>query len=262
MASDFIFIRKSRNALSSVLHVVLNILLGIGSIFVTIVSGSWIIGFALVLLSKWRMFAVRPHYLWLNIKSNLVDLIVGFSLVLLAFYSGSTPLVVHYVLAAIYTIWLTIIKPKTAENWNLAQALFAIFFGTAAASIIGASTNSVILTVLEFIIGYGAARHVLAQNNNMNDNGYPALIFGTIFAEIALLCHSWLIVYAFMDLGIIIPQLAIILTIFGFMVERIYTSVEERDGIFQFKDVAAPVLFSIIIIAIVIFGYSEPIFNV
>ena len=92
MASDYIFIRKSRNALSTALHVTLNILLGVGSIFVTIVSGSWLIGFILVLLSKWRMFAVRPRYLWLNIKSNLVDLIVGFSFVALAFFSGASPL--------------------------------------------------------------------------------------------------------------------------------------------------------------------------
>ena len=89
MASDYIFIRKSRNALSSFLHVILNILLGVGAIFVTVVSGSWIIGFILVLLSKWRMFAVRSHYLWLNVKSNLVDLIVGFSLVLLAYFSDN-----------------------------------------------------------------------------------------------------------------------------------------------------------------------------
>ncbi|MBQ3293902.1 hypothetical protein IJG96_02100, partial [Candidatus Saccharibacteria bacterium] len=101
MASDYIFIRKSRNALSTVLHVVMNILLGIGSVFATIVSGSWIIGFILVLLSKWRMFAVRPHYLWLNIKSNLVDLIVGFSVVLLAFFAGTSTLPVHYILGAV-----------------------------------------------------------------------------------------------------------------------------------------------------------------
>ena len=114
MASDYIFIRKSRNALSTALHIAMNILLGVGSIVVTIVSGSWIIGFILVLLSKWRMFAVRPHYLWLNIKSNLVDLIVGFSFVLLAFFSGTTILPVHYILAAAYVLWLILVKPRTA----------------------------------------------------------------------------------------------------------------------------------------------------
>ena len=262
MASDYIFIRKSRNALSTFLHVVLNILLGVGSIFVTIVSGSWIIGFALVLLSKWRMFAVRPHYLWLNIKSNLVDLIVGFSFVLIAYFSGSQLLPVHYILSAGYALWLTVVKPKTTENWNLVQALFSTFLGTTASTILCASINPAILVLLEFIIGYSSARHVLAQNDNMNDNGYPSLILGAIFAEIALLCHSWLIIYAFTNVGIIIPQLAIILTLFGFMAERIFRSVEGHDGQFRFKDIIAPLAFSFMILAIIIICFSEPIFNV
>lgn len=262
MASDYIFIRKSRNALSNILHILMNILLGVGSVFATIVSGSWIIGFVLVLLSKWRMFAVRPHYLWLNIKSNLVDLIVGFSIVLLAFFSGTSILPIHYILSAAYVLWLIVIKPRTAETWNLIQALFAILVGTTAVTILSANINSALIALLEFIIGYGAARHVLAQNNNMNDRGYPALIFGIFFAEIAALCHSWLIVYTFMKIGLIIPQLAIILTVFAFMVERIFRSVEGRDGDFKFKDVAVPVIFSIIILAVVIIGFSQPIFNV
>ena len=262
MASDFILIRNGRNALSTFLHFTLNILLAVGSIFVTIVSGSWIIGFVLVLLSKWRTFAVRPRYLWLNIKSNLVDLIVGFSFVLLAYFSGSTVLPVHYILAASYALWLTVIKPKTTETWTLVQALFATFLGTTAASIMCASFNSAILVILEFIIGYSTTRHVLAQNDNMNDAGYPALIFGTVFAEIALLCHSWLIVYTFTKVGIIVPQLAVILTIFSFMAERILRSVEKHDGQFRLKDVTAPLIFSLIVLSVVIIGFSEPIFNV
>ena len=262
MASDFIFIRKSRNAVSSVLHVLMNILLGVGSIFVTIVTGSWLVGFILVLVSKWRMFAVRTHYLFLNLKSNLVDLIVGFSFVLLAYFSGTEVLPVHYLLAVSYTIWLVLIKPKTSETWNFIQALLAVFLGTCAASILSASLNPVLLVALEFVIGYAAARHVLAQNNNSVDDGFPALTFGVLFSEIALLCHSWLIVYTFTSWGIIIPQLAIILSVFAFLTERIYSSVESRDGTLKFKDVALPVLFSVAILAVIIFGFSEPIFNV
>ncbi|MBR2586758.1 hypothetical protein IKE71_00055 [Candidatus Saccharibacteria bacterium] len=262
MASDYIFIRKSRNALSTFLHVMMNILLGVGSIFATIVSGSWTIGAVLVLLSKWRMFAVRVHYLWLNIKSNLVDLIVGLSLVTLAYFSGTELLPIHYILAGLYVIWLTVVKPKTSEFWNLVQALFAIFVGSTAATIACASWNSAVLVVLEFIIGYGSARHVLAQNNNMNDEGYPALIFGIIFAEIALLCHSWLIVYAFMSMGVIIPQLAVILTLVGFIAERVFRSIEARDGELKPREVAVPVLFGLVALIVVIVGFSEPIFNV
>lgn len=262
MASDYIFIRKSRNVVSSILHVALNLLLGVGSIFVTVVSGSWIIGFILVLVSKWRMFAVRTHYLFLNIKSNLVDLIVGFSFVLLAYFSGAELAPVHYLLAALYALWLVVVKPKTSEGWNLVQALTAIFLGSSAAAILAASTNSALLVVLEFLIGYAAARHILAQNNFSNHDGYPALIFGLFFAEIALLCHSWLIVYTFAEYGVMIPQIAIILSVFGFLVERMYSAIEARDGAFKFKDIVLPLVFSVGILAIIIIGFSNPIFNV
>ena len=262
MASDYILIRKSRNALSTFLHVMFNILLGVGSIFAGLVTGSWIVGFFLVLVSKWRMFAVRPRYLFLNIKSNLVDLIVGFSFVLLGFFSGNDLLPVHFILAFSYVIWLTIIKPKTTPFWNRFQALTAVFLGSSASAILCASLNPALLVVLEFVIGYGAARHVLAQNNNSIDNGFPAFIFGAFFAEIALLTHSWLIVYTFVNAGIMIPQLALILTIFGFLAEKLFSTVEARDGNFRFKEVALPALFSVVILAVIIFGFSEPIFNV
>ena len=83
--SDYILIRKGRNMLSAFLHVIFNLLLGLGSVFITFSTASWIPGVLLVIISKWRMFAVRPRYLFLNLKSNLVDLIVGFSFVFGAF---------------------------------------------------------------------------------------------------------------------------------------------------------------------------------
>jgi hypothetical protein len=38
-------------------------------------------GYILVLLSKWRMFAVRPRYWLANVRANMTDLIVGLSIV-------------------------------------------------------------------------------------------------------------------------------------------------------------------------------------
>ena len=74
--ADFVALRRSRNAFSSLLHVVLNAALAVISIYITWITGSPLIGILLVILSKWRMLAVRPRYWELNIKSNLVDLIV------------------------------------------------------------------------------------------------------------------------------------------------------------------------------------------
>ena len=75
--ADYIALRKGRNTLSTILHAGLNIALAIFSTALTVISGNWIFGVLLVLLSKWRIVAVRPRYWWVNLKANLVDLIVG-----------------------------------------------------------------------------------------------------------------------------------------------------------------------------------------
>lgn len=84
--ADYIFIRKSRNALSSLLHIVLNLLLAVTSIGATVITDNCTIGLILVIVSKWRIFAVNHRYWLLNIRSSLVDFIVGISFVLLAYY--------------------------------------------------------------------------------------------------------------------------------------------------------------------------------
>ncbi len=260
--ADYIFIRKSRNVLSSFLHLLLNVLLGVGSIFATIVSGSWIIGIALVIVSKWRMFAVRPRYWFLNIKSNLVDLIVGFSLVLITYFSGTTLMPIHYILAGLFIIWLVIIKPITKEIGNLIQSFFAIVLGTTAAVLLSANLNSVLIIILEFIIGYGASRHILCQNSSSKDFGFTAMLCGLIFAEISWLSHSWLIIYSYGTTGIILPQLAVILSIVAFAFHKVYEETIRRDGELKFKNVALPVIFGIVTIAVIVIGFSKPFFNV
>ena len=103
--ADYVLARKSRNIASNMVHIFLNLLLGIGAVMVTVLSASPVLGLLLVFLSKWRVFAVRGRYLWLNIKSNLVDTIVGVSVVLLAYYASDSLLPVHFILAAFYSTY-------------------------------------------------------------------------------------------------------------------------------------------------------------
>lgn len=259
--ADFIFIRKSRNALSAILHVIFNMLLGIGSIVITVVTGSWILGIILVLLSKWRVFAVRPRYWLANIKSSLVDLIVGASIVFITYCSGTNIMPVHYALGAVYTIWLIFIKPKSTEVFTEIQSLTAIFLGSTAVVLMSASANAIFMAVVCGIIGYGAARHVMIQNDD-HDFALTTRICGLVAAEIAWLSRSWLIVYKFGNTGIIVPQLAIILTVLAFGFGRAYRSILKHDDTLKFSDVALPVLFSIFIIAVIIIGFSKPIFDI
>jgi len=258
--ADYVLARKSRNMASNAVHIFLNILLGIGAVLITVFSASPLLGILLVLMSKWRVFAVRRRYIWVNLKSNLVDLIVGLSIVLLAYYAGSSFLLVDFILMAIYVVWLLFIKPLSSETATLAQSLIAVFLGISAATIMSANLNIMVYVVLAFLIGYAASRHVLSQVSK--DFTLTTLVCGLVFAEIAWLCNSWEIIYTFGSTGIRIPQVAIILTIFAFVYNYARQAMIKYQDDFRFKNILAPVLFGAILIGIIVFWFSNPIFNI
>lgn len=259
--ADYVLARKSRNIASSMMHVFLNLLLGVGAVLITVLSGSPLLGLLLVLISKWRIFAVRARYIWLNLKSNLVDLIVGISVVLLTYYAGPSFMVVDFVLMAFYCVWLLFIKPLSSENATLAQSLIAVFLGMSAVTIMTANLNVVVLVLLSFLVGYAASRHVLVQSND-KDFTLTTLVCGLVFAEVAWLCYSWSIVYTFGSTGIRVPQLAIILTIFAFVYNYARQAMIKYQDDFRFKHIVGPVVFGAVLIAIIVLAFSNPIFNI
>ena len=259
--SDKAILRKSRNLLSDFLHVIMNILLGVGSIFITFLSGTWIFGVLLVLLSKWRIFAVRPRYLWLNIKSNLVDLIVGMSFVVITYASGTTLLPIHFILAALYTSWLLFLKPKRSSFATEFQAITAVFLGSIATILMAASLSSWAMELILFLITYAAARHTLIQSSDTDFAIIPVVV-GLLSTELAWALSSWLIVYSFSSLGVIIPQLSLLLTLLVFAFNRVYHSIMRHDGVLRFSDIYAPVIFCILVSLVLFLGFSKPIFNV
>ena len=259
--ADYILARKSRNIASSMVHIFLNLLLGVGAVLITVLSNSPLLGIILVLISKWRVFAVRARYFALNLKSNLVDLIVGIGVVLLAYYAGPSFLVVDFILMTFYSIWLLFIKPLSSETATLAQSIIAVFIGISAATIMSANLDAIVIVTLSFLIGYAASRHVLIQSND-KDFTLTTLVCGLVFAEVAWLCDSWAIIYTFGDTGIRIPQLAIILTIFAFVYNYARQAMLKYQADFRLKHIIGPTIFGAILICIIVLFTSNPIFNI
>ncbi|MBQ3413511.1 hypothetical protein IJH33_01515 [Candidatus Saccharibacteria bacterium] len=263
--ADYVLARKSRNIASNAVHVLLNILLGMGAVLVTVFSASPILGVILVLVSKWRVFAVRRRYLWLNIKSNLVDLIVGLSVVFLAYSAGGSLMLVDGILMAVYVVWLLFIKPLSSENANLVQALFAVFLGISASTLMSAYLNPVVSVLLAFLIGYAASRHVLVQTGD-EDFSLTTLVCGLVFAEVAWMCNIWGIVYPIewpgFSTGIIIPQAAVVLTIFAFVYNYVRQVATKYQEDFRFRDVVVPVVFGIVLIGVIVLVFSPARYNV
>lgn len=260
--SDYIFIRRSRNLLSTVIHAVLNLMLAIASILATVITGNFGIGLILVFISKWRVFAVNHRYWLLNLRANLVDFIVGTSFVLLAYAAGTSDLQpVHYVLMAGYAIWLIAIKPRSSAFFTTIQAIFATLLGATAAAILTANFDAAILVLSCFLIGFAAIHHIVIQNND-EDYLFISSIGGLVYAEIAWMAHSWLIIYTINDTGICLSQLGIILSVLTFAFYKIYSYASEHRHKIRFTEVALPIIFSVAVIAVLVIGFSQPRFNI
>lgn len=261
--ADYVMLRKGRNALSSVTHVVLNIALAVISTALTVISGNWIFGVLLVILSKWRIVAVRPRYWWLNFKANLVDLTVGISLALLVYLAGTDGLNVwHIVLTIIYAVWLVIIKPMSQTFATEVQAMFAIFFGTFATALITSGLDPIVGVIFCFVIGYGASRHILMQGSD-HDFNLTTFICGLLLGELSWIFYHWSIVYRIgVEKAFIIPQLPIVASLMFFVFARGYGSALRHDGKIRSDDIMLPALFSAIIMFVMVFFFSVANFDI
>jgi hypothetical protein len=80
---------KPASGFSRLAHVGLNILLAL-LVFVLVRIDFVQLALAIILLSKWRMFAVRPRFWPANIRANSVDIIVSVSILLFMVHSATT----------------------------------------------------------------------------------------------------------------------------------------------------------------------------
>ena len=262
--AEYLALRKGKNFLSSAMHILLNLALAVASTVLTVISGNWIFGILLVVLSKWRVVAVRPRYWWLNIKSNLVDFVVGISLVLLVYYSGTDEVTAwHIILTAIYAIWLVVVKPRTSILFVEIQAFFAIFFGSFALTLATAHIDPLLGCVSSFIVGYSATRHILTQTDD-RDFTLTTFIAGMLLAELSWIFYHWSIVYRIESLYtvIAIPQLPIAASLIFFVFTRGYRSALSHDGKIRSEGIVMPVVFSALLMFLMIFFFSKASFDV
>lgn len=253
----------SRSHFSFILHFAFNCILSISSISITAITGNPLLGIFLVILSKWRIFAVHPYHWLSNIFVNAVDLIVGVSIVLLSLpAAGSTPdvLPIHIILMLFYILWLAVIKPGSSQKFIEAQALISVFLGTNASTILF-STSSLALVVCIFIITYFSFRHFLFLAGEERFH-FHSSIFALLFAWIALIMRFWLIVYGFEKSGVVVSQISLVLALIAFAVFRVYISVSRHDGRPDLKEIFTPTIFSVIIVLVMLSIFSNPIFNI
>lgn len=112
---------------------------------------------ALVLLSKWRMLAVRPRFWPANLRANSIDIIVSLSLLVFMSHSGEGLAQPGW--AAAYAVWLLFIKPTSGPLMVSIQAMTGLLLGLCAVFLEWGDTSLYWLVLSTGSICYLSARH-------------------------------------------------------------------------------------------------------
>ena len=249
---DLLKSARRRSFLSEVAYVILNITLAVMLlVLVLVVNVPWP-ALGLVLLSKWRIFAVRSRYWAANIRANMVDVIVGLSMVVFL-YSAVGDLPTQIGLTALYVAWLLFLKPKSKRTYVAAQAMVGLVFGIGAIVQLSPDLPASVVVVLSWLVGYASARHILSVQHESHIN-FLSLLWGFVVAEIMWLAYHWTIGYQIGN-TLQLAQVVIIVAALSFLAERVYVSYH-KNGQVNSSEVMMPALLTVSAIGVVLFVFG------
>lgn len=252
---DFLKSSKRRSLVSELVYIGLNVTLAVAVFLSVYAIDAPMLAVGLVLLSKWRIFAVRPRYWFANLKANLVDIIVSLSAVGLL-WAAEGALVSQLVLTAAYIGWLLFIKPRSKRLFVAIQAYSAIFLGVSVLMMVSYDWPVFIVVLAMWLIGLSAARHVLGSYEEINAPLY-SLIWGLLIAEIGWLGYHWAFAYQLPGVGSIqLSQTALIALAFSFLAERVYSSYYHHKEV-KVNDIILPILLSVSVIMLLLATFNN-----
>jgi hypothetical protein len=148
---------------------------------------------SVVVLSKWRVFAVRPRFWAANIRANAVDLMVGVSIVLFMTHSGGNTWL-QLLWAALYAFWLIAIKPSSWLVLVTGQAFIGQLAALMALYLTWVNGPAYALTALTGLICFLAARHFFDPFDEVYAQ-MLSFVWGYFAAALAWVLSHWLLYY-------------------------------------------------------------------
>lgn len=200
---------------------------------------------AVILLSKWRMLAVRPRHWWPNIRANGVDLIVGISL--LAFMTQTSSGLVKVLLALAYGVWLLLIKPRSDMFYVSIQAFVAQVVGITALLMAWSDQQTAILVIMSGIICYVSARHFFTSFDEPHAPLYSHS-WGYFGASLSWILSHWMLFYS------ALAQQSLLLGVIGFGLAALYY-LEQTDRLSTL--IRRQFVFIMVAIVVVVLVFSE-----
>lgn len=200
---------------------------------------------AIILLSKWRMLAVRPRYWAANLRYNAVDIMVGVSL--LAFMVNTDSNMWQVIWAAVYGVWLIFIKRGSNVFLVSLQAFLGQTLALMALFITWRDAPLAGLVLAVWAITYLSARHFFGSF----DERYSALfahLWGYFCAALMWVLGHWLLFYGALS------QPALLITVLGFGLAAMYY-LDERDKLTDL--LRRQFVFIMIAIVVVVLVFSD-----
>ncbi|MDB5164392.1 MAG: hypothetical protein JWL89_18 [Candidatus Saccharibacteria bacterium] len=226
------------------LHIGLQVILPV-AVFILVRLNFVQLALSIIVLSKWRMFAVRPRFWPANIRANAVDLMVGLSIVLFMSHSGSALIQLGW--AALYAVWLIYVKPGSDLLMTTTQAFIGQLAALSALYLVWAAGPVYGLTLATGLICFLAARHFL----DAFDEPYArmlAYVWGYFGAALAWLLSHWLLYYH----GV--AQTTLLLSTLGYgMAVLYYLDHHDRLG----KGARRQFIFIMLAIVVVVLTFSD-----
>jgi len=210
---------KKRFKLGDLLHFLLTLAL---PAVIFLLASRWqlyALALVLVLLSKWRIFAVQPRFWWANIQANLIDILVGVSIIGLM-YQANGNVGFQAAWAFFYMIWLVALKPLAGNRMVAMQAAVGQALGITALFWYADQVSDILIVAGTWTIAYSAARHLVSSY----EEDLLVLLsatWGLFVAEIAWLLNRWLVVY---NIGhhLWIPQITLVVLVVGYCAAHLY----------------------------------------
>ncbi|HEY8999376.1 MAG TPA: hypothetical protein VIM53_03580 [Candidatus Saccharimonadales bacterium] len=182
---------KPANGFPQLVHLILTALLPL-LVFILVMEQFVQPALGIILLSKWRMFAVRPRFWLANIRANAIDIMVGVSLLL--FMTQTQSELVRFIWMVAYAGWLLGIKPGSTTLLVSTQAMIGFLCGLMALFVGWTSAPLYGLVFMVGVICYLAARHFF----DSFDEPYAKLLayfWGYFGAALLWPLGHWLLFY-------------------------------------------------------------------
>ncbi len=204
------------------------------------------IAIAVVLLGKWRMFAVNPRHWIAHIRTNAVDIIVSLSILSFMIASAES-MITQLIWLALFEVWVLYLKPGTSTLLVGFQALVAVFAGVTSLFLTFETAPEMVYVIGAAIIAYFSARHFFNAFEETHGIQYSWL--WTFFSA----CLVWILSHWLLFYGPV-AQPAVFLSVIGYGLAGLYY-LHEHDKLTLM--VRRQIIFVVVAVVFVMVAFSN-----